>query len=209
MKRWLIALVAILVLAANVVAKEKADEEDKEDSGKASELVGKLGIGFNAQTIGLWIGSENAFFPYSAGISVRYYFTDMIGFEGSLGFGWYEFDTESNRRGGEESEDVSYSAISLEPKILFNFLSEEQACLYAFGGLGFVHYRVDYDGEDDTETGIRLSIGAGAQWFFEGLPNLGFSAEFGVMYEAIEDVQFFGTFGGMLTSFGIHYYFSL
>lgn len=207
MKQWLIVLTMLLLFVAPIFAQEEDEESDKEydeDAGKAGELVGKLGVGFNAQTIGLWRGGENAFTPYSAGVSVRYYFTNLIGIEGSVGFGWYELDVEK-RQGGEGTADVNYSAISLEPKVLFNFLSEKQACVYGFGGLGLIHY----EAEDDSDTGIRLSAGAGVQWFFYGLPNLGFSAEFGLTYETIGDLQFFGTFGGMLTSFGIHYYFAL
>jgi len=205
MKRWLVALLALMLIAIPAFA--LGDEEDEETqnagTGKAHDLVGKLGVGFNAQTIGLWFSTENAFTPYSAGVSVRYYFTDLLGMEASLGFGYYSMDVA--KRQGDQNGNVDYSAMSLEPKVLFNFLSEEQSVLYAFGGLGLMQYKAN----DDTETGIRVSAGAGIQWFFSGLPNLGFSAEFGAMYQTMDDITFFGTFGGMLASFGLHYYFAL
>ena len=122
------------------------------------------------------------------------------------------------REGGVAAETVlikgsTHSAMLAEPKVLVNFLSEEQAVLYGFGALGLLRYKYPEsvsrgDVNYDTDTGVRLSGGVGVHWFFQGLPNLGFSAEFGGMYETLGDDQFLGTFGGMLTNFGIHYYFS-
>jgi len=210
MMRIAIVLLALLLVASPALAQleDEGDEygdEETHAASKADDLTGKLGVGFNSQAVGLWLWGEGAYVPYSAAISVRYYFIDMVGIDFSLGFGWFETEVDG--------EDVKYSAMLAEPKVLVNFLSEEQAVLYGFGALGLLRYKypesvsrgdVDYD----TDTGVRLSGGVGVHWFFQGLPNLGFSAEFGGMYETLGDDQFLGTFGGMLTNFGIHYYFS-
>ena len=58
-----------------------------------------------------------------------------------------------------------------------------------------------------TETAKWLSVGIGIEYFFSGLPNLGFSTEVGLTMMDYDDDNSFGTTADSFVGAGIHYYF--
>jgi len=88
-------------------------------------------------------------------------------------------------------------------RMLFTFLAEDNLNLYAGGGGGFA-------GFDDGTKAIRVQPVVGTEFFFFGLENLGFSAEFGVNVDIgvlpVTSVDV-STTSGAFGAVGIHYYF--
>ncbi|MBW1865340.1 MAG: hypothetical protein JRI64_06870, partial [Deltaproteobacteria bacterium] len=74
----------------------------------------------------------------------------------------------------------------------------------AIGGLGFS--RADPD-KGNTKTGTWINVGIGIEYFFSGLPNLGFSTEVGFTFMDYDNDDSFGTTADSFVGAGIHYYF--
>jgi len=144
----------------------------------AKDLKGNLGVGFNSQ-----------FSPNDVdAISAKYWINNELAVQGLLGFNYSDTRDE----------------IDLGAKAYFKIKDEENLHVDAIGGLGFA--RVDPD-EGDTENAIFMTIGVGIEYFFSGLPNLGFSTEVGLTIMDYEDDTAFGTAADSFIGAGIHYYF--
>jgi len=144
----------------------------------AKDLKGNLGIGFNSQ-----------FSPQDVdSISGKYWINNELAVQGLLGFNYSDASDE----------------MDLGAKVYFKIKDEENLHVDAIGGLGFA--RVDPD-EGDTETATWLSVGVGIEYFFNGLPNLGFSTEVGLTILDYDDDTSFGTAADSFIGAGIHYYF--
>jgi len=144
----------------------------------AKDLKGNLGVGFNSQ-----------FSPHDVdSISGKYWINNELGVQGLLGFKYSD----------------SRDEIDLGGKVYFKIKDEENMHVDAIGGLGFA--RVDPD-KGDTETATWLSVGVGLEYFFSGLPNLGFSTEVGLTIMDYDDDTSFGTTADSFIGAGIHYYF--
>ncbi len=120
----------------------------------------------------------SAFSPLS-GWSIRYWLSEALAVNGVIGF---HFVTDS-------------SEFLLGGRIIYKVKDEKNLNLYLGGEIG-VDLRQNFDD--------NFSVGpfAGAEYFFAGLPNLGFGAEIGAYYESA-DSTFATLFGGL----SIHYYF--
>ena len=151
---------------------------------EAKDLAKRIGLGYNSQieTIGV------DYFQL-AGPSVKYGITPDVGIQGIFGFSSY-------------SNGVEFSVFVLGGKFFYNIVKEENMNFYAGGGLGILNVSNAVD-----ETGIVVCGYVGEEFFFSGLPNLGFSAEMGLVIESMDDLgSYVGTYGGFL-DIGIHYYF--
>lgn len=144
----------------------------------AKDLGGKLGVGFNSQLTARDVSS----------ISAKYWISDDLGAQGILGF----------------YSDDDYNEFDMAGKILFKLKDEENLHVDAFGALGFTRYEYD-DGDDDS--GISMAGGLAIEFFFSGLPNLGFSSEVGLAFSDISDNSSFKTTSDTFITAGIHYYF--
>ena len=144
----------------------------------AKDLKGELGLGFNTQLSPDGMDS----------ISGKYWLNNELGFQGILGF---NFSDEVNE-------------YDLGGKVLFKVKDEENMYVAAIGGLGLAH--VDPD-KGDSDTGWWALGGVGLEYFFHGLPNLGFSTEIGLQLTDYRDNTTFGTSADTFVSAGIHYYF--
>ena len=144
----------------------------------AKDLKGKVGLGFNSQLSPTGMDS----------ISGKYWLNNELGFQGIFGFTF--------------SDDVN--EYDLGGKALFKIKDEENMYVAAIGGLGLAH--VDPD-KTDSDTGWWASVGVGLEYFFSGLPNLGFSTEVGFQISDYNDNTAFGTMADTFVSAGIHYYF--
>ncbi len=144
----------------------------------AKDLKGKVGLGFNSQL------SENGM----DSVSAKYWLNNDLGFQGIFGFTF--------------SDDVD--ELDLGGKVLYKLIDEDNMYVAGIGGLGMS--RVDPD-QGDSDTGWWLSGGVGLEYFFSGLPNLGFSAELGLVFSDYGDNSSFNTSADTAVSAGIHYYF--
>jgi len=144
----------------------------------AKDLKGNLGIGFNSQ-----------FSPNDVdALSAKYWINNELAVQGLLGFN-YSDTTDELDVGG---------------KVYFKIKDEENLHVDAIAGVAFA--RVDPD-EGSTETATRLNVGIGIEYFFSGLPNLGFSTEVGFAILDYDDDTSFGTTADSFVGAGIHYYF--
>ena len=146
--------------------------------GLAKELKGNLGIGFNSQ-----------FSPQDVdSLSGKYWINNELAVQGLFGFNFSDPSDE----------------LDIGGKVYFKIKDEENLHVDAIAGLGFA--RVDPD-KGSTETAKWLSVGIGIEYFFSGLPNLGFSTEVGLTMTDYDDDNSFGTSADSFVGAGIHYYF--
>jgi len=144
----------------------------------AKDLKGNLGIGYNAQ-----------FSPEDLeSLSGKYWINNEIAVQGLLGFKF-----------SDSSDDLD-----LGGKLYFKIKDEENLHVDAIAGLGYS--RVDPD-KGNTNTGAWINVGVGIEYFFSGLPNLGFSTEVGLTFTDYDDDDSFGTTADSFVGAGIHYYF--
>lgn len=144
----------------------------------AKDLKGKVGLGFNSQLSQTGMDS----------VSAKYWVNNDLGFQGIFGFTF--------------SDD--YDEVDLGGKVMYKLIDEENMYVAGIGGLGMS--RVDPDVGDD-DTGWWLSGGVGLEYFFSGLPNLGFSTEVSIVFSDYYDNSSFNTAADTAISAGIHYYF--
>ncbi len=144
----------------------------------AKDLKGTLGVGFNSQ-----FGSQDL-----DSLSGKYWINNELAVQGLLGFN-YSDDTDVLNMGG---------------RVYFKIKDEENLHVDAIAGLGFT--RLDPD-QGSTDTATWVNAGIGIEYFFSGLPNLGFSTEVGLTLTDYDDDTSFGTTADSFVGAGIHYYF--
>jgi hypothetical protein len=149
----------------------------------AKDLSGLVGVGFT-----------NAFSGASGltSVSARYWVDKQLGIEGLVGF-----ESVNRERGADLNRQV------FAARLLLNFVQEDN--LHLYGGAGLALLREEFD--DDSDSGLGLDLFVGAEFFFQGLPNLGFSSEVGLEISDDGNTTFVGTHGGSFATFGIRYYF--
>ncbi len=151
---------------------------------EAKDLAKRVGLGYNSQIEVL--GDEDF---QIAGPSVKYALSSEMVLQGVFGFINY-------------SNGQDLSALVIGGKFLYNIIQENNMNFYAGGGFGVINVS-----NAASETGIIVIGCVGEEFFFSGLPNLGFAAEMGLAIESIGDLgTYVGTYGGFL-NLGIHYYF--
>jgi hypothetical protein len=148
---------------------------------EAKDLAERVGLGYNAQI---------AFEDYQiAGPSIKYVISPEIVVQGVFAFSNYS-----------NAEDLT--VLLFGGKFLYNAIQEDNMNFYAGGGFGVISVSNAVE-----ETGIIVIGCVGEEFFFSGLPNLGFAAEMGLMIASMGDLgTYVGTYGGFL-NLGIHYYF--
>ena len=124
----------------------------------AKDLKGNLGVGFNSQLSPQGVDS----------LSAQYWINNELSVQGILGF-----------RYSDESDEID-----LGGKVHFKIKDEENLHVDVIAGIGFA--QVDPDvGSSETDTWI--GAGVGIEYFFSGLPNLGFSTEVGIALLDFDD----------------------
>ena len=150
----------------------------------AKDLTKRVGLGYNSQIE--FIVKDFQF--QITGPSIKYALSPKMGVQGIFGFNKY-----SN---GEE-----LTTLGIGGKFFYNIIQEDNMNFYAGGGLGILHVS-----NGDSENGVVIVGYIGDEFFFSGLPNLGFAAEVGIVTASMFDQSYLGTYGGFL-ALGIHYYF--
>ncbi|MGA1842901.1 MAG: hypothetical protein ACMUIU_19975 [bacterium] len=144
----------------------------------AKDMLGLFGIGFNSQ-----LGSRDF-----SSISVKYWAGSRLCVQGMLGFQLAD-DVDEFKIGG---------------KGLYVIKTEENMNVYVGGGLGIVNTDPN---QEKSDTSFLISGVLGLEYFFSGLPNLGFSTELGLIFSDYKDNDSVGTGAYTFLSAGIHYYF--
>ncbi len=149
----------------------------------AKDLSQRIGAGFNSQ-----IGLSNRL----DAASVRYWFNRDMGVQGDVAF--FNFSPDHGS---------SQTSFGIGGKFLYNVIKETNMNLYAGGGI----YAFTEPGLVDTEGGFSVSGLSGIEFFFQGLPNLGFNLELDLGLKYLN--QYGTAFGLQADSInaGFHYYF--
>lgn len=139
-------------------------------------MAKKTGIGFYQLT------------PIPRALSLRHWLSDKTALNFVCGLDFYEV-------AGEDAHDIVMGI-----KVLSVIKGEKQLNAFVGGGLD-----LEFAGNGDSTTGYRMKFLTGVEYFFHGLPNLGFGAEIGIQLgEDINENSFFGTTYGDV---GVHYYY--
>ena len=150
----------------------------------AKDLADRWGVGF---TQGLATSQ-----PEHTALSVRYWLDSQLAIEAKSGFTYSKDDNGPDSR-----------SFSLGGRFLIKMVEEEN--LHAYGGAG-VSLLTEKQG-GDSDSGVGAEVFGGVEFFFQGLPHLGFSTELGLVLEEMGDRTDFRTDGGAFGSLGIRYYF--
>ncbi|MDA8792061.1 hypothetical protein N9N67_02375 [Bacteriovoracaceae bacterium] len=79
---------------------------------------------------------------------------------------------------------------------------EPQLSFYGVGTLAMFNYVKD----DTTENGYQLDGGMGSEFHFAGLESIGFSFEFGLSINKVNEQNNFETFGDHIIQAAVHFY---
>ncbi len=153
----------------------------------AMNLAQRVGAGFNSQ-IGLTQHLDAA--------SVRYWMDRDMGIQGDFAF----LSLSPNNGGGQ-------TAFGIGGKFLYNVIEEKNMNLYAGGGIYVFNQPVDTSTGTKMKTGFSLGALSGIEFFFQGLPNLGFNLELDL---GVKHLDGYGTTFGISAdsiNAGVHYYF--
>ena len=152
-------------------------------SALAKDLKGNLGVGFNSQ-----FSPENL-----DSLSGKYWINNELAVQGLFGFNFSDSSDESND-------------LEIGGKLYFKIKDEENLHVDIIAGVGF--FRSDPD-KGSTKDGTWVNAGVGLEYFFSGLPNLGFSTEVGVTFTDYDHDTSFGSTADTFVGAGIHYYFDI
>lgn len=146
-------------------------------AAQAKDLRKRFGVGFTEQVGG---------FP---SIAVRYGLpmpNEVMNLQVELAAGFFA-----------DGDDTTTDGVSAGGRLLYALVAEDNMNLYAEAGLGWNSVAGD--------NALRVQPGLGVQFFFFGLENLGFSADWGICIDL-------GKPTGVATwssapGLGLHYYF--
>lgn len=145
---------------------------------EAKDMASRLGIGI-ADQLGM-----NDSLP---SVAIRYWPNSQIGFAGSLGV-----DTKKNN-----------SRFGFQGKIMKNIFPEEHMNFYAAGAAALISEETS----GTNSSGFSLAGLIGAEFFFAGLDNLGFSFEGGFGVTSISSQVRFRTIADHPLKAGLTFYF--
>lgn len=169
-----------------------------ECSAEAKELTGRFGVGYENTLVGA--GGSGL-----SGVALRYYATPQLLLNAQLGVLMIDPDAK-----GADSQN------SFGLGVGGGYIFIDEPNLNIFGGAGLAFGQVPGDKVDNAgnvtgsegKTAIGLNTGVGMEFFFVGLPNLGFTATYGLSYTSVSDVgSTIAIGGGDFATFGIRYYF--
>ena len=159
----------------------------------AKDLTGRLGVGYESTLPSSGGAGLN-------GVSARFWVNNQLFVGGQLGVLIVDPDVP-----GADTQ----TNFGLGANAGFAFIDEPNLNVYGGGGLAFGSVSgTNAAGESEGKTAIGLNVGVGAEFFFVGLPNLGFTTFYGLSYTSVEDVaSVIQIGGGEFATFGIRYYF--
>ncbi len=208
MKRFLVFFLGVaLVVGFSVIPAE------------AKDLSKRIGIGFTTQAGQILrpvLLIEDEEIPGLPSISAKYGFSETFALGGFLG---YRSGTVNPPGAG----DIGVSMFAFGVKGYYNAIREDNINIYTGGGIVYSSGKEDNGiREVDTKiSGTEFLIFGGSEFFFQGIPNLGFSLELGLDVLISGEIKVeegeadpvktklsgFGTYGDIFGAIGIHYYF--
>ena len=135
----------------------------------------------------LGVGYSNSFSESLESVAVRYYPSPDMAFSAALGV-----DTKEN--------SSKFGFMARMYRIIF---PENNLNFYMGAGAGILSFET----AGVNESGFELSGFAGAEFYFSGLDNLGFSFELGVGISSVSSEVRFFTLGSSPVKAGITFYF--
>ncbi len=135
----------------------------------------------------LGIGYKNQSDTDTPGVAVQYYPGADLGVSGTLGI-----DTKK--------DNSSFNATAKMYRIIFK---EDNLNFYMGAGAGLVSEETN----GSSDSGFQLMAYGGAEFFFAGLENLGFSFEAGAAITSLSSGVRFRTYGDSPLRAGITFYF--
>lgn len=153
----------------------------------AVNLAQRVGVGFNSQ-LGLTQRLDAA--------SVRYWMDRDMAIQGDLAF----LSLAPINGSGQ-------TAFGIGAKFLYNIIEENNMSLYAGGGMNIFNQPVDTPAGTRMKLGFNLGALSGVEFFFQGLPDLGFNLELDL---GVKHLDGYGTTFGISAdslNAGVHYYF--
>jgi hypothetical protein len=159
---------------------------------EAKDLTGRVGVGYEDTLVA---GPGESL----SGISARFYPTQQLFVGGVLGFQSVDPDAE-----GADTQ----TSFGLGANAGYVFVDEPNLNLYGGAGLSFGSVSVTEGADTEGKTALGLNVGVGMEFFFVGLPNLGFTAFYGMSYASVDDLGSSLSLGGDdFGTYGIRYYF--
>lgn len=155
-------------------------------SAMAKDLTQRLGIGFNSQ-MGVTQQLDAA--------SVRYWMDQDMAIQGDLAF----LSVSPVNANGETS-------LGIGGKFLYNVVEETNMSLYVGGGIAVFDQPVNPPSDTRMKAGFSIGALSGIEFFFDGLPNLGFNVEIDL---GVQHLDGYGTTVGISAASinaGVHYY---
>lgn len=141
----------------------------------------------------MWgIGYSRSFMSRTSSLSVRYWVDKQLGIEGLFGI------LTNDQDGGVDQRYYDMGA-----RFLIKIVEEDNLHAYGGGGIALIYEKLG----DDGDSGVAAQGFAGVEYFFQGLPHLGFSSEVGLALKDVGDNTSFGTTGDSFLNMGIRYYF--
>lgn len=158
----------------------------------AADRTGKLALGFQESFTSFGDGAGGtATSPFGAW-SVKYGLSDKANLQATVGFAI----------GDTTDESASFGL-----RFLYDLIDNENSDFYT--GLGVLY--VINENVTGPDAPIRFNVPLGFEFSFAGLPEIGFSAEAGLMIDLFNNEDLVinsvgGNVGGAL-GLGVHYYF--
>jgi hypothetical protein len=146
-------------------------------SVQAKDLTNRLGIGF-----------KNQFAFDLPSIALQYYPGPELGLAAVVGV-----DTQK--------DSSRFGAMVKLNRLIF---LEDNLNFYLGAGAGLLSHEIT---SGNNESGFELMVYGGAEFFFAGLENLGFSFEFGPSVTSLSSQVRFSTFGDSPLRAGMTFYF--
>jgi len=135
----------------------------------------------------LGVGYKNQFGIDMPAVAVQYYPGPELGFSASVGV-----DTEEDN-----------SKFGINAKLYRIIFQEDNLNFYLGAGAGMLSQEI----ASENESGFELMAFLGAEFFFTGLENLGFSFEAGTAVTSLSSNVRFRTYGDHPLRAGIMFYF--
>jgi hypothetical protein len=183
-------IVAVGLVAMFLATSAKALAHDNSKS--------TVGVGFSTQFTPIEFSGTNPG-PYST-IDAKFPFSPRL--EGTLSFGFAIAKVNGATIPGQPGSSQGDFTFGLQGDVVV--ISEENMNVYLAAGVGLSLGTIS--GLDQ----VTYFVGPGLEFFFNGLPHLGFFAQFGIGGSVAGQFgghPIVGTFGSDIAAVGLHYYF--
>jgi hypothetical protein len=179
-------LLCIIAAMTMVVAIQAQESEKSGESGGS-----RIGVGYQ----GVFYGGAN---DHMDAASIRWWMGDTMGLQGIIG----QINTDSGI--------VEQNTLLLAVKGLVNIIENENSSFYVGPKVGIAWIDQTESGGKTVDTQqLVFGVFAGTEYFFQGLPEIGFNFDIGYDFAVGDDDvnNDNGNAYGINVTLGAHYYF--